>query len=180
MKRFADLTEQEILALAITSEDEDSRIYRGFAEGLRGQYPQSAEVFDRMAEEEIKHHSWLSGLYRKKFGDYVPLIRRQDVKGFVRHRPLWLMRPLGLDQVRKYAESIEYENARFYRKAAEQARDARGARPAGAACRCRGGTRAAGENRWKAASSRPPPAPRRTRPRGGCSCCNMCSPDSPA
>lgn len=124
MKRFADLTEQEILALAITSEDEDSRIYRGFAEGLRGQYPQSAEVFDRMADEEIRHHSWLSGLYRKKFGDYVPLIRRQDVKGFVRRRPLWLMRPLGLDQVRKYAESIEYENARFYRKAAEQARDA--------------------------------------------------------
>ena len=123
MKRFADLSEREILALAITSEDEDNRIYRGFAEGLRNQYPKSAEMFDRMAEEELKHHDRLLDLYRKKFGDYVPLIRRQDVKGFVHHRPLWLAKPLGLDQVRKYAETVEYENARFYRKAAEQARD---------------------------------------------------------
>lgn len=123
MKRFADLSEQEILALAITSEDEDNRIYRGFAEGLRDQYPKSADMFDRMAEEELRHHDRLLGLYRKKFGDYVPLIRRQDVKGFVRHRPVWLVRPLGLDQVRKFAETVEYENARFYRKAAERASD---------------------------------------------------------
>jgi rubrerythrin len=123
MKRFADLTEQEILALAISSEEEDSRIYRDFAQGLRSRYPQSAQVFDRMAEEEIKHHGWLFNFYRKKFGDHVPLIRRQDVKGFVRHRPVWQVQPLGLDQVRKYAETIEYENARFYRKAAERARD---------------------------------------------------------
>ena len=123
MKRFADLTEQEILALAISSEEEDSRIYRDFAQGLRSQYPQSAQVFDRMAQEEIKHHGWLFNFYQKKFGDHVPLIRRQDVKGFVRHRPVWLVQPLGLDQVRKYAETIEYENARFYRKAAERASD---------------------------------------------------------
>jgi rubrerythrin len=123
MKRFADLSEREILALAITSEDEDNRIYRGFAEGLRDRYPKSAEMFDRMAEEEFKHHDRLLDLYRKKFGDYVPLIRRQDVKGFVHHRPLWLVQPLGLDQVRKYAETVEYENARFYRKAAERAHD---------------------------------------------------------
>jgi rubrerythrin len=123
MKRFADLTEQELLALAISSEEEDSRVYRDFAQGLRSQYPQSAEMLGRMAEEEIKHHGWLFKLYQKKFGDHVPLIRRQDVKGFVRHRPVWLVQPLGLDQVRKYAETIEYENARFYRKAAEQARD---------------------------------------------------------
>lgn len=124
MKRFADLTEQEIVALAITNEEEDSRIYHGFAEGIRGQYPKSAEVFDRMAEEETKHRGWLFDLYRKKFGDYLPLIRRQDVKGFVRRRPIWLVRPLGLEQVRRYAETMEYETARFYRKAAEQARDA--------------------------------------------------------
>ena len=124
MKRFADLTEQEILALAISNEEEDSRIYRGFAEGLREQAPASAKVFDEMAEEEVRHRTMLFDLYRTKFGEYLPLIRRQDVKGFVTHRPLWLVRPLGLDEVRKYAAEMEYETARFYRKAAEGARDA--------------------------------------------------------
>jgi rubrerythrin len=124
VKRFADLSEQEVLALAITNEDEDSRIYRGFAEGLREQAPASAKMFDIMAEEEVRHRSRLFDLYRQKFGDYLPLIRRQDVKGFVRHKPLWLVRPLGLDEVRKYAAEMEYETARFYRKAAETARDA--------------------------------------------------------
>ncbi|HEY8441209.1 MAG TPA: ferritin family protein [Xanthobacteraceae bacterium] len=123
MKRFADLSEQEILALAITNEEEDSRIYRGFAEGLREQYPASAKVFDEMAEEEVRHRNSLYELYRTKFGEYLPLIRRQDVKGFVQHKPLWLVRPLGLDEVRKYAENMEYETARFYRKAADSARD---------------------------------------------------------
>ena len=83
MKRFSDLTEQEVLALAITNEEEDSRIYRGFAEGLREQFPSSAKVFDEMAEEEVTHRTWLFDLYRKKFGEYLPLIRRQDVKGFI-------------------------------------------------------------------------------------------------
>jgi rubrerythrin len=125
VKRFSDLTEQEVLALAITNEEEDSRIYRGFAEGLRQQFPSSAKVFDEMAEEEVAHRTRLYDLYREKFGDYLPLIRRQDVKGFVRTRsPLWLMRPLRLDEVRKYAESMEYEAERFYRKAAQNARDA--------------------------------------------------------
>jgi rubrerythrin len=124
MKRFSDLTEQEILALAISNEEEDSRIYRGFAEGLREQFPASAKVFDEMAEEEVRHRSMLFDLYRGKFGEYLPLIRRQDVKGFVRHKPLWLVRPLGLDEVRKYAADMEYETARFYRKAAETTRDA--------------------------------------------------------
>jgi len=124
MKRFADLNEQEILALAITNEEEDSRIYRGFAEGLREHYPASATVFDEMAEEEVHHRTMLFDLYRSRFGEYLPLIRRQDVKGFVSHKPLWLMRPLGLDEVRRYAADMEYETARFYRKAAESARDA--------------------------------------------------------
>jgi rubrerythrin len=124
LKRFADLSEQDILALAITNEEEDSRIYRGFAEGLREGYPASAKVFDAMAEEEIRHRTRLYDLYRAKFGEYLPLIRRQDVKGFVDHKPLWLMRPLGLDEVRKYAQNMEYETARFYRKAAGSARDA--------------------------------------------------------
>ena len=124
MKRFADLSEQEVLALAITNEEEDSRIYHGFADGLRAQYPSSAKMFEEMAGEEVKHRGMLYDLYRAKFGEYLPLIRRQDVKGFVRHKPLWLVRPLGLDEVRKYAAEMEFETARFYRKAAEQARDA--------------------------------------------------------
>src|SRR5215468_11858465 len=102
MKRFSDLTEQEVLALAITAEEEDSRIYRGFAEGLREKYPASAKMFDEMADEEVRHRTMLFDLYRGKFGEFLPLIRRQDVKGFVRKKPLWLMQPLNLDEVRKY------------------------------------------------------------------------------
>jgi erythrin-vacuolar iron transport family protein len=124
VKRFAELTEQEILALAITNEEEDSRIYRGFAEGLREQYPASAKVFEEMADEEVRHRTMLFDLYRGKFGEYLPLIRRHDVRGFVSHKPLWLVRPLGIDEVRKYAAEMEYETAHFYRKAAATARDA--------------------------------------------------------
>jgi erythrin-vacuolar iron transport family protein len=124
VKRFGDLTEQEILALAITNEEEDSRIYRGFAEGLRARFPASAKVFDEMAEEEVRHRSMLFDLYRGKFGEYLPLIRRQDVRGFIKKKPLWLMQPLSIDDVRKYAEDMEFEAARFYRRAAETTRDA--------------------------------------------------------
>ncbi len=156
MKRFAELSEQEVLALAITNEEEDCRIYLGFADGLRERYPTSAKLFEEMADEEIKHRSMLFDLYRKKFGEYLPLIRRQDVKGFVQHRPLWLVRPLGLDEVRKYAANMEYETAR----------------------RPRTSTRT-WPSRSASACSRPPRAPRRTKPRGACSCCNTCSPASP-
>ena len=125
MKRFADLSEQEILALAISNEDEDSRIYRGFAEGLREAFPASAKVFDEMADEEVRHRTMLFDMYQSKFGNYLPLIRRQDVKGFIQHsKPLWLMRPLGLEEVRKFAENMEFEAERFYRRATETTRDA--------------------------------------------------------
>jgi len=124
VKRFADLSEQEILALAISNEDEDSRIYRGFAHGLRESFPASAKVFDELAEVEARHRTMLFDLYRNKFGEYLPLIRRQDVKGFITKRPLWLVRPLPLDEVRKFAETMEYEAERFYRRAAETTRDA--------------------------------------------------------
>ena len=123
MKRFADLTEQEVLALAISNEDEDSRIYRSFADALRGSYPDTAQMYDKMAAEEINHRDMLLDLHRKRFGDFLPLIRRQDVKGFVPRRPIWLNRPLALDAVRKFAEEMEYETARFYRRAAHNARD---------------------------------------------------------
>jgi erythrin-vacuolar iron transport family protein len=124
MKRFADLSEQEVLALAISNEEEDARIYRDFAEGLRASFPDSAKMFDAMAAEEVGHRGMLYDLYRTKFGEHLPLVRRQDVRGFIRHKPVWLVRPLGLDEVRKYAATMEYETAHFYRKAAESARDA--------------------------------------------------------
>ena len=123
MKRFADLNEQEVLALAISNEDEDNRIYRSFADGLRSSYPDTAAMYDKMAEEESEHHDMLLELHRKKFGEFLPLIRRQDVKGFVPRRAIWLNRPLGLDAVRKFAEEMEFETARFYRRAAEAAHD---------------------------------------------------------
>jgi rubrerythrin len=123
VKRFADLNEQEILALAISNEDEDSRIYRSFADRLRGGYPETAEMYDKMALEEIGHRDMLLDLHRKKFGDFLPLIRRQDVKGFVVRRPIWLNRTLGIDATRKFAEEMEYETARFYRRAAQSAQD---------------------------------------------------------
>jgi rubrerythrin len=124
MKRFADLSEQEVLALAISNEEEDSRIYRDFAEGLRASFPDTAKMFEEMAAEEVHHRGMLYDLYRTRFGEHMPLVRRQDVRGFIRHKPVWLVRPLGLDEVRKYAAAMEYETARFYRKAAESARDA--------------------------------------------------------
>jgi rubrerythrin len=123
VKSFADLNEQEILALAITNEDEDSRIYRSFASALRDSYPDTAEMYDKMAEEEIGHRDMLLDLHRKKFGDFLPLIRRQDVKGFVQRRAIWLNRPLAIDATRKFAEEMEYETARFYRRAAQSAHD---------------------------------------------------------
>jgi len=123
VKRFADLSEQEVLALAISNEDEDNRVYRSFADALRGSYPDTAAMYDKMAEEEISHRDMLLELHRKRFGEFLPLIRRQDVKGFVARRPIWLNRPLALDAARKFGEEMEYETARFYRRAAHQAHD---------------------------------------------------------
>ncbi len=123
MKRFADLNAQEILALAISNEDEDNRIYRSFADRLRAAYPDTANMYDKMAQEEIGHRDMLLDLHRSKFGDFLPLIRRQDVKGFVPRRPIWLNRTLGLEATRKFAEEMEFETARFYRRAAQSAQD---------------------------------------------------------
>jgi rubrerythrin len=123
VKRFADLNAQEILALAISNEDEDNRIYRSFADRLRAAYPDTANMYDKMAQEEIGHRDMLLDLHRSKFGDFLPLIRRQDVKGFVPRRPIWLNRTLGLEATRKFAEEMEFETARFYRRAAQSAQD---------------------------------------------------------
>ena len=124
MRKFDSLSEQEILALAISLEEEDERVYADFAEGLRQDYPASAAVFDGMRKEESGHRRRLIELYRAKFGEHIPLIRRQDVRGFVRRRPVWLVRPLGLETVRNQAAAMEVEVRRFYEKAAAMARDA--------------------------------------------------------
>jgi erythrin-vacuolar iron transport family protein len=124
MRTFAELNQQEILALAISLEEEHGRIYADYADGLKESFPASAKVFTEMAEEENEHRRWLIDLYRQKFGDHIPLIRRQDVKGFVRHEPIWMVRPLGLDRVRKQAEAIEYETRQFYERSAARSTDA--------------------------------------------------------
>src|ERR1700757_1667295 len=121
---FRDLNEAQILALAITAEEEDARIYRDFAESLRADFPATAELFTRMAAEEDGHRHRLIELYRRRFGEHIPLIRRQDVKGFVPRRPTWLVRPLGLNAVRKQIAEMELETKRFYARAAQQASDA--------------------------------------------------------
>ena len=124
MKPFSDLTEQEIIALAISSEDDDARTYASFADALQEQYPASARVFIDMAEEEHEHRRRLTEAYVAKFGDHIPLIRRSDVTGFVKHQPAWLMKHLSLETVRKRAEVMELENYRFYKQAAERSEDA--------------------------------------------------------
>ena len=124
MKRFSDLSEQEILALAIASEEEDSRIYAEYADGLTENYPASAKVFTEMAEEENEHRRRLIELYRSLFGEHIPLVRRQDVKGFVARKPMWRVRPLGLDTVRQQAETMEYETRHFYESAAARSTSA--------------------------------------------------------
>ena len=124
MKHFSELTEREVLALAISLEEEDERIYDNFVDGLKEQYPASANIFRGMALEEAGHRHRLIELYQAKFGEHIPLIRREDVSGFVKRRPVWLLRPLGLDTVREQAEIMELETKRFYRSAARRATDA--------------------------------------------------------
>jgi len=123
-KRFEELSEREILALAISLEEEDARIYADFADGLRPAYPASAELFANMHREESTHRARLIEQYRARFGEHIPLIRRQDVKGFL-HRPsVWLVRPLGLHAVRQQAAVMELETRRFYERAAHRVSDA--------------------------------------------------------
>jgi erythrin-vacuolar iron transport family protein len=124
MKDFHGLSQREILALAISLEEEDERVYADFSEGLRQDFPASAAVFDGMRAEEAGHRRRLIELYRAKFGEHIPLIRRQDVKGFVQRKPVWLVRPLGLEAVRKQASAIEVETRRFYERAAARTEDA--------------------------------------------------------
>jgi rubrerythrin len=123
VKNFADLTEREVLAVAISSEEQDSRIYMTFAEDLAGRYPDSARIFEQMAEEETGHRHRLLELYEQRFGKHLPPIRREDVRGFLRRRPIWLTKNLSLDTIRREVGTMEFEAERFYIKAAEQTQD---------------------------------------------------------
>ena len=123
MKRFFDLKEDEVLALAISNEEEDANIYTNFANRLREEFPASAQIFEGMIAEEQTHKNKLLELYRKKFGERMPYITRQDVRGFMKRRPIWLMEKLRIDAVRRQASMMEVEAANFYEHAAERARD---------------------------------------------------------
>ena len=123
-RRFTDLSEQEIIALAISSEEDDGRIYRSYAERLRAEFPDSAKMFDGMAEEEDEHRRRLIDLHKKRFGDTIPLIRREHVAGFYARRPIWLIENLGIERIREEATNMEEDARRFYLNAAKHSTDA--------------------------------------------------------
>jgi len=123
-RRFRSLSEQEVLALAISSEEDDGRIYRSYADGLREDYPASAAVFDEMADEEDQHRRRLIELHQSRFGDVIPLIRREHIRGYYERSPDWLVRPLSLEKTRQQAQKMEQDAERFYLAAAAQAMDA--------------------------------------------------------
>lgn len=123
-RRFSDLTEQEVLALAISSEEDDARIYRSYAERLRGEFPASAAVFDGMAEEEDGHRQRLIALHQERFGQVIPLIRREHVAGFYARKPIWLVENLPLETIRAEAEAMEHQAEAFYLRAAQATSDA--------------------------------------------------------
>ena len=123
MRNFDSLSEREILALAISLEEEDERVYAEYAEGLKETFPASAAVFEGMQQEESGHRRRLIELFQTRYGAHIPLIRRQDVKGFVHRKPVWMVRPLGPETVRRQAAAMEVESRRFYESAAARAQD---------------------------------------------------------
>ena len=124
MRTFESLTEQEVLALAIALEEEDERVYSDFVENFRKDFPATAAMFDGMREEESTHRRKLIELYRSKFGEHIPLIRRGDVKGLVNRRPIWLVPTLRPEMARRQAATLEVETRIFYEKAASRTQDA--------------------------------------------------------
>jgi rubrerythrin len=124
MRNFDDLSEREMLALAISNEEEDSRIYADFADGLLENYPASAEVFNEMATEENEHRRQLIDLFVSKFGEHIPLVRRHDIRGYIQQKPVWQVRPLNIEVVRSRAHEMERAASRFYRQAVARTSDA--------------------------------------------------------
>ena len=123
-RRFSDLSEQEVLALAISSEEDDARIYRSYGARLRAEFPDTAKVFDGMAAEEDGHRQRLIALHQRRFGDVIPLIRREHVAGYYARRPVWLVENLGIEQIRAEAEAMERGAEHFYLAAAKRTQDA--------------------------------------------------------
>jgi rubrerythrin len=123
-KTLQDLTAQEVLALAIQAEEEDGRIYADLGERIRADYPETAKSLQAMHDEEDGHRHRLINLYRERFGEHIPLIRRQDVKGFITRRPLWLNSILTVSMVRREVETMEQEARNFYQLAIAQTSDA--------------------------------------------------------
>src|SRR5476649_715838 len=121
---FRELNEAQILALAVTAEEEDAHTYRDFAESLRKDFPATAELFTKMAGEEDGHRHRLTELYRQRFGEHIPLIRRQDVKDLSRRRPSWFTQTLRPEHAREEAALMEIEARRFYEAAAQKTTDA--------------------------------------------------------
>ena len=124
MKSFDELTEREVLALAISNEEEDGRLFADFAHSLREDFPDTAAMFTDMAVEESGHRRQLIDLFVARFGDHIPLVRRQDVRGNVARKPVWQVRPLGVEAVRRHAAQMERDAERFYRQAAARSTDA--------------------------------------------------------
>src|SRR3989442_9562672 len=120
LKKFKDLTEKEILAIAIAAEEEDGRIYGEFADALRDEYPATAEMFEEMRREEVGHRDRLFEMFRQRFGERIPLIRRENVKGFLQRRPVWLVRPLGGKGGRKQEGLVGMGGSRVYARAARR------------------------------------------------------------
>ena len=122
-RHFSDLSEREVLALAIFSEEDDARIYQTFAAHLSADYPASAAIFEDMVKEENTHRQRLLDLFQARFGDHIPLIRREHVAGFYSRRPVWLSKTLSLEKIRAEAAMMERTAAAFYRRAAAQSSD---------------------------------------------------------
>lgn len=123
-RHFSDLSEKEILALAISSEEDDAQIYRTYADRLRADFPDSAAIFEGMAAEEDGHRKRLIERFKARFGDTIPLIRREHVAGYYARRPVWLIENLGLDRIRQEAAAMEIDAHNFYLAAARRTQDA--------------------------------------------------------
>jgi len=124
VRSFESLNEREVLSLAIALEEEDGKVYDNFAEGLRESYPVQAAKFDEMRCDEDRHRHQLLDLFQSRFGEHLPLVRREDMRGFVKRRPIWLERPLSLKAALRQAEMMELETERFYEASARRATDA--------------------------------------------------------
>lgn len=123
-RRFLDLSEQEILALAISAEEDDARIYQTYANSVRDTFPASAAVLDGMAKEEGVHRQMLIDMHKARFGDQIPLIRREHVAGYYARKPVWLIENLGVERIRNEVSNMEDAARDFYLRAARRVTDA--------------------------------------------------------